>query len=135
MILEIETNPKIFPENEITIVYDNGCPVCSYYISFSSIKEKFGKLNLVKARSNEDILQYVKSLNLDINEGMLVYFKNKIYYGHDAINIISILGDKNSIKNSLAISIFKNKLISKALYPILKIGRRILLIILGKKLI
>ncbi len=135
MILEIETNPKIFPENEITIVYDNGCPVCSYYISFSSIKEKFGKLNLVKARSNEDILQYVKSLNLDINEGMLVYFKNKIYYGHDAINIISILGDKNSIKNSLAISIFKNKLISKALYPILKIGRRILLFILGKKLI
>ena len=42
---------------------------------------------------------------------------------------------KKTIKNRLAISIFKHKLISKALYPILKIGRRILLIILGKKLI
>ena len=66
---------------------------------------------------------------------MIVYFRNKLYYGHDAINIISILGNKNSIKNKLAISIFKNKLISKMLYPILKIGRRIILIILGKKLI
>ncbi len=135
MILEIETNPIIFPENAVTIVYDDGCPVCSYYISFSAIEEKYGKLNLVKARSNEEILRYVKSLNLDINEGMIVYFRNKLYYGHDAINIISILGNKNSIKNKLAISIFKNKLISKMLYPILKIGRRIILIILGKKLI
>ena len=135
MILDIKTNPKIFPKNEVTIIYDDGCPVCSYYVSFSTIKEKFGKLNLLKARSNEEVLKYVKSLNLDINEGMIVYFEDKLYYGHDAINIISILGNKKTIKNKLAVSIFKHKLISKALYPILKIGRRILLIILGKKLI
>ena len=58
--------------------------------------QKYGKLNLVKARSNEGVLQYVKSLNLDINEGMIVYFEDKLYYGHDAINIISILGNKNA---------------------------------------
>lgn len=87
----------IFPVNEISIIYDNGCPVCSFYISISHIKEKFGKVNLIKARDNQNILNYIKSMNIDINEGMIVIFDNKLYYGSDAINIISILGKKNLI--------------------------------------
>ena len=66
---------------------------------------------------------------------MIVVYKNKLYFGADAVNIISILGEKSSIINSLIINIFKNKSISKITYPFLKIGRRILLFILGKKLI
>ena len=129
------TKQYIFPENEISIVYDDGCPVCSYYISISHIKEKFGKINFIKARDNQKILHYVNSINIDINEGMIVIFDNKLYYGSDAINILSILGKKTSFINFIIINIFRFRLVSKLLYPLLKIGRRILLFILGKKLI
>ena len=125
----------IFPDNEISIIYDNGCPVCSFYISISHIKEKFGKVNLIKARDNHKILNYVNSLNIDINEGMIVIFNKKLYYGPDALNIISILGKKNSFINFITANIFRFKFFSVLIYPLLKIGRRIILFILGKKLI
>jgi predicted DCC family thiol-disulfide oxidoreductase YuxK len=129
------TKQYIFPENEISIVYDDGCPVCSFYISISHIKKKFGKINFIKARDNQKILDYVNSINIDINEGMIVIFDDKLYYGSDAINILSILGKKTSFINFIIINIFRFRLVSKLLYPLLKIGRRVLLFILGKKLI
>ena len=125
----------IFPENQISIVYDNGCPVCSFYISISHIKEKFGKVNLIKARDNQKILNYIKSIKIDINEGMIVIFDNKLYYGSDAVYILSILGKKTSFINFITINIFRFRLLSKIIYPLLKIGRRTLLFLLGKKLI
>ena len=95
----------IFPENQISIIYDNGCPVCSFYINISHIKEKFGKVNLIKARDNQKILNYIKSINIDINEGMIVIFDKKLYYGSDAINILSILGKKTSFINFITIKL------------------------------
>ena len=134
MILNLENN-NIFPSGEISIIYDDGCPVCSYYIEFSHIKKKYGKINYIKARNNQVILDFIQSLNLDINEGMIVVFEKRIYYGHNAVNLISILGEKDTFKNTVVISIFKYKIISKLLYPLLKLGRRILLFIIGRKLI
>ena len=107
--------------------------VCSYYISISRIEEKFGKVNLIKARNNLKILDYLKSINIDINEGMIVVFDKKMYFGSDAINIIQSW--VSSFINNVMISIFKYKVISQSLYPLLKLGRRLLLLILGKKLI
>tara|TARA_B100000029_G_C17600922_1_gene965732 strand:- start:4830 stop:5234 length:405 start_codon:yes stop_codon:yes gene_type:complete len=134
MVINLENN-ETFPENEISIIYDNGCPVCSYYIEFSHIEEKYGKINYIKARNNQIILNYIQSINIDINEGMIVVFDKKIYYGYDAINIISILGKRDSLKNRIVISIFKYRIVSKILYPLLKLGRRVLLFILRRKLI
>lgn len=129
------TESSDFKKNEISIIYDNGCPVCNFYVSINHIMENYGKVNLIKARDNQRILNYIKSMNLDINEGMIVIFNGKLYYGSDAINILSILAKKTSLLNSITNNIFKFRLISKLLYPLLKIGRRVLLFLLGKKLI
>ena len=118
MIINLN-DTDIFPNDTISIIYDDGCPVCSYYISISRIEEKFGKVNLIKARNNLKILDYLKSTNIDINEGMIVVFDKKINFGSDAINIISILGRKDSFINNVMISIFKYKVISQLLYPLL----------------
>ena len=134
MIINLN-DTDIFPNDTVSIIYDDGCPVCSYYISISRIEEKFGKVNLIKARNNLKILDYLKSINIDINEGMIVVFDKKMYFGSDAINIISILGKKVSFINNIMIGIFKHRVISQLLYPLLKLGRRLLLLILGKKLI
>ena len=134
MITKLQ-DTNIFPNDMISIIYDDGCPVCSYYISISHIEEKFGKVNFIKARNNQKILDYLKMVNIDINEGMIVIFDNKIYFGSDAINIISILGKKDSLINNVIINIFKYRIVSKLFYPLLKLGRRVLLFILGKKLI
>jgi len=134
MIIKL-LNADIFPDNMISIIYDDECPVCSYYVYISHIEEKFGKVNLIKVRNNQKILNYLQLTNININEGMVVIFNKKIYFGSDAITIISILGKKNSLINNIIINIFKYRILSQLFYPILKLGRRILLFILGKKLI
>ena len=68
-------------------------------------------------------------------QNVAVVFDKKMYFGSDAINIISILGKKVSFINNIMIGIFKHRVISQLLYPLLKLGRRLLLLILGKKLI
>jgi hypothetical protein len=134
MIINLN-DTDIFPNDAISIIYDDGCPVCSYYISISRIEEKFGKVNLIKARNNEKILDYLKLVNINVNEGMIVVFDKKIYYGPDAVNIMSILGKKDSFINSIIINVFQYRIVSQIFYPLLKLGRRLLLFILGKKLI
>ena len=134
MIINLN-DTDIFPNDAISIIYDDGCPVCSYYISISRIEEKFGKVNLIKARNNEKILDYLKLVNIDVNEGMIVVFDKKIYFGPDAVNIMSILGKKDSFINSIIINVFQYRIVSQIFYPLLKLGRRLLLFILGKKLI
>tara|TARA_B100001059_G_C17724087_1_gene522426 strand:+ start:555 stop:959 length:405 start_codon:yes stop_codon:yes gene_type:complete len=134
MIINLN-DTDIFPNDAISIIYDDGCPVCSYYISISRIEEKFGKVNLIKARNNEKILDYLKLVNINVNEGMIVVFDKKIYFGPDAVNIMSILGKKDSFINSIIINVFQYRIVSQIFYPLLKLGRRLLLFILGKKLI
>ena len=77
----------------------------------------------------------VKLVNINVNEGMIVVFDKKIYFGPDAVNIMSILGKKDSFINSIIINVFQYRIVSQIFYPLLKLGRRLLLFILGKKLI
>ena len=120
MIINLN-DTDIFPNDAISIIYDDGCPVCSYYISISRIEEKFGKVNLIKARNNEKILDYLKLVNINVNEGMIVVFDKKIYYGPDAVNIMSILGKKDSFINSIIINVFQYRIVSQIFYPLLKL--------------
>ena len=61
MIINLN-DTDIFPNDTISIIYDDGCPVCSYYISISRIEEKFGKVNLIKARNNGIGFQHISQI-------------------------------------------------------------------------
>jgi hypothetical protein len=56
----------------------------------------------------------------------------QLYYGADAIHTLALIGSRSGILNRLNYWLFKSKVISVALYPLLKASRNLLLKVLKK---
>ena len=117
---------------EIILVYDHECPVCSKYAQVLRIRESIGKLTIINARNESDIMVDINSQELDIDQGMVLKMGNKIYYGSDAIHMLALISSRSGVLNRLNYWFFKSESRSRVLYPILLSSRNLLLKILGK---
>ena len=117
---------------EITLVYDKLCPVCSMYCRMVRLRESFGELKLIDARDGGPIVDEITARDWDIDQGMVLKIDNELYYGTDAIHVLSLISSRSGIFNRLNYWIFKSPAVAKVLYPPLRGGRNLLLKILGR---
>jgi predicted DCC family thiol-disulfide oxidoreductase YuxK len=115
------------------LVYDGECPYCSRYVEFMRLKESVGKVELINARDGGETVDYINSRNINLDEGMVFLFNGQVYYGADALNVISLLSSGSTFYSKLNRILFRNKLIASLCYPILKLGRAITLKVIGVK--
>ena len=69
----------------------------------------------------------------DVNKGMIVEIDNQIYWGDEAIHILAMISSRSNLFNLINSFIFRSKLLSKIIYPMLVFGRSVTLKILGIK--
>ena len=117
-------------ENEVLLVYDRECPACNYYCQLVQINKTVGRLKIVDARESSDVMDEITNLGLDIDQGMVLKLEGRIYYGADAIHMLSLIGTRSGFFNRINYWIFRSKNISRVLYPIFKALRNLLLKIL-----
>jgi len=117
---------------EIFLVYDKDCPACHYYCQIVRIRESVGKLTIIDAREESEILNEITQNGLDIDQGLVLKMGGQLYYGSDAIHALSLLSSRSGVLNRLNYWMFKSKWLSKVLYPALRFCRNCLLKILGK---
>ena len=117
---------------QVVLVYDKECPACDNYCRLVRIREDIGELVLVDAREPSPILDEITALGWDIDQGMVLKLEQQLYYGSDAIHMLSLLGSRSGVFNRLNYWLFKSKRLSHALYPILRALRNLLLKLLGK---
>lgn len=96
------------------------------------IRESVGELKLVDAREPSDIMDEITSAGLDIDQGMVLKMGEAMYYGADAIHMLSLLGSRSGFFNRVNYWAFRSKAASKILYPILRFFRNLLLKLLRK---
>jgi predicted DCC family thiol-disulfide oxidoreductase YuxK len=118
-------------KNEIWLVYDGECPVCNTYCQYIRIKEAVGTLHLVDARKPSAIMDEITAAGLDIDQGMVVKFKNVIYYGADAIHMLTLLSTPSGVFNRINYVIFSTKIGANLFYPLGKAFRNMVLKVLG----
>lgn len=76
---------------------------------------------------------YVKEiLGLDLDEGMLVLYGDRAYYGADAMHVLSGLTSRSNAWNAAMASIFARPFLARLLYPVFKLGRALALFFLGR---
>jgi hypothetical protein len=68
-------------------------------------------------------------------KGMAAIYGGKIYYGKDAVVLISSMAGERGWMGHLLATALRNPVRATFLYPIMKLGRRVTLRILGKPLI
>jgi predicted DCC family thiol-disulfide oxidoreductase YuxK len=123
------TRPASERDNEIYLIYDDDCLLCRQSAKALRLKKAVGQLATINARTDHPLVKEVMKKGYDLNEGIIIKYNDRFYYGTDAIHMLALLSSPVGIFNRLNAFLFKHKLSAKLLYPFFKIIRRLLLII------
>jgi predicted DCC family thiol-disulfide oxidoreductase YuxK len=117
------------------IIYDGECIYCQNYVRFVRLRETIGPVELLDARSGDPRVEQFWREGFDLNEGMLFVHHGQTYHGADAIHVLAGLSSDSNVLNRLNAKLFSNRTLAGALYPLLKLGRRLTLAVRGRKLL
>ncbi len=117
------TSKKI--KNDVWFVYDGDCPICNGAANAFKIKEAVGRLNTVNARTekNHPVIQEINKLGLNLDDGMVIKFKDTCYHGVDALHVMALIGTNSGFFNRVNCFFFRSKFLSKICYPFFRAGR------------
>ncbi|MGE3713280.1 MAG: DCC1-like thiol-disulfide oxidoreductase family protein [Alphaproteobacteria bacterium] len=114
-------------------VYDGECPICQMGASLYRVRQSVGELKTVDARTekNHSVMQEVNAAQLNLDNGMVVKYQNRLYQGKDALNLMAKLGGDDSVYNKINSRLFKSAAVSAACYPFMRGARNIALALKG----
>lgn len=127
-------SPTTSDQDELAIIYDAECPVCAAYSGAVDVDaEEASGVRRINARSDDALVQQAREAGLDLDDGMVVVHRGKLYHGAEALNLMARLAPKEGLSNRLNRAFFSNKRIARLSYPALRAGRNTLLRLLGRK--
>jgi predicted DCC family thiol-disulfide oxidoreductase YuxK len=118
---------------DVWFVYDGDCPICTVAAHGLRIRKAVGTLQLVDARSDVDhpILAEIRDLRLDLDQGMVIKFRDTCYHGADALHVMAMLGTGQGWFNRINALLFRSKLLSAICYPPMRAVRNLLIRVRG----
>ena len=113
------------------LVYDGECPLCRNYTRYLRVKESVNELILVDAREGGPLVEEIRNLRHDLDEGMVLKMNGRYYRGHEALNSLALLSENRGAFNRVNRLVFNSPSAAKLGYPMLKLARRLVLRIKG----
>ena len=117
------------------LLYDGECPACSSYVAFSRLRQTRPALRVLDAREHPDLVEELRRRGYEINEGMLMQLDGRILFGAEVTRMMARLGEDPGLVRGAVLKAVGDAPWSRALYPVLSAGRRLLLKVLGRSLI
>ena len=115
-------------QQKLLIVYDGACPFCTAYVSLLRLRESM-QVELLSARSADERVDEFLALGYRLDDGMLVQLDGLIYVGAEAMHLLAIISNQHGILNRMQHFVFSRKWLARLLYPLLRLGRRLVLLI------
>lgn len=116
---------------DVWLVYDGECPICRTWCRYARIRDAVGRLHLVDARQPGPLMDEITAAGLDIDQGMVLKFEGAMYYGPDAIRVLTLLGTRVGWFNRLNVWFFGTPARAGWSYPLGKALRNLTLKLLG----
>ena len=117
---------------KVRVVYDGDCPFCSDYAAYQRLREAGAELELLDARAHRESLAAMGITAADLEDGMVVFVDGTRHDGADAMHALSQLTRPPRRWWVRAVAaITASRPLARAIYPALKLGRRIVLRLLG----
>ena len=120
-----------FSVEQAWLVYDGECPLCRNYTRYLSLKDAIRELTLVDARYGGPLVEEIRNLPHSLNEGMVLKIGGRYYIGHEALNVLALLSESRGLFSRVNRLVFNSPLASRIGYPLLKLGRWLVLRIKG----
>ena len=118
---------------EIWIVYDGDCPYCQGYVEFVRLRDTVGQVHLVDARTRHPIVDEVRRLGLNLDEGMVLKVGETHFFGPEVLTQLAMMSSESGFLNRFIAWVFADAARAKVLYPALRLGRNLTLWILGRR--
>lgn len=116
---------------KVRVVYDGDCPFCSDYAAYQRLREA-GEIELVDARRSRESLAAMGISGADLEDGMVVFVDGRRYDGADAMHALArITRPPRRLWVRALAAITSARPVARVLYPVLKLGRRVVLALLG----
>ena len=116
---------------KVRVVYDGDCPFCSDYAAYQRLREA-GEIELVDAREHREALAAMGITGADLEDGMVVFVDGERYDGPDAMNALSrITESPRRLWVRAVAALAAARPVARTIYPVLKLGRRMVLALLG----
>ena len=109
------------------LIYDGDCPFCSNYAQYLGVKDAVDEFVLVDARQGGPLVEEVRSLPHDLDQGMVLKMNGHYYVGHEALSVLALLSEKRGGFNRLNRVLFNSPLAAKLAYPLLRSARWVVL--------
>jgi len=116
----------------IRIIYDGECPFCASYVRLQRLRSEYS-VELIDARESNPLVADLQAQGIDFDEGMVVMIGDDLAHGADAMHQLSLLASEAGVVRRIANWLFSSPVRSRTLYPILRMGRNLVLRILGRK--
>lgn len=117
--------------DQVRLVYDGECPLCSNYAQFLKLKQSVKEFTLIDARQGGPVVEEVRGLPHDLNDGMVAIVDGRYYVGHEALNELALLAESRGVFNRINRLAFNSPVAARLGYPWLKLGRWLLLKLKG----
>lgn len=130
MPTDIVPNP-----NRLSVIYDGECPFCTSFAASYAARRHEDDMELINAREKPILVQELRSKGMEINDGMIVIWHGQYYHGAEGMYLLSTLYAGSGAFIMLNKFLFGNGRVAAAIYPMLAAGRRLTLLLLGRKLI
>ena len=117
--------------DRVWLVYDGDCPICRNYARYLRVKESVNELILVDARKGGPLVEEIRKLPHNLDEGMVMKAEGNYYVGHAALNALAVLSENRGIFSMTNRLVFGSPLVARLGYPLLRLARRLLLRIKG----
>jgi len=117
----------------IYFVYDGECPICQMAANLYKIRRSVGALHTVDARTqkNHPVMGEVNQAGLNLDEGMVIKYNDRLYQGEEALHIMAQLGADKGWFNHVNNTLYKSKFLAKTSYPFMKFARNMALKLKG----
>ena len=121
---------------DMKIYYDGDCTYCSHFVKLVRLRKAVaGDVQLISLRDdNPDVARILRS-DFNVNSGFVVEHDGKTFHGAGALHYLSTLTEPRNILSRLLSWIGASEKAARLLYPVMVIGRYLLLILQGGALI
>jgi predicted DCC family thiol-disulfide oxidoreductase YuxK len=120
------------PIASLSVIYDGDCPFCSNYVGHLRLREVAKNIRYLNARDGGEEVSEAVRKGFDLDDGMLVTIDGTYYYGSEAMRVLADLSSPSGLLNRLSARLLKSPTLSRLIYPVLRFGRNITLLILGR---
>lgn len=115
------------------VLYDGECPFCSAYSRFARISAALPGLRMLNAHDAGPELDLVKTLGLDLDEGMVLQEGGTLYFGRACMHRLSQLANERRLPNKVIGAMTRPGRAGEAVYKTLVRLRQATLFLLGRK--